>query len=218
MTSLRNAIEYGESLQEAVEILINSGYNESEVREASKFIGGGVINLQEIPAEEQLAMPEEKGMIAGFKKQKQMQQKTQQQAQQPPSPQLQQPPQPQQIPEPELLQSQLETQKLQQTQKPLQPFQQTIQQPTQTQSLQQLPAVQQSMKQEGNQIKQDISQPQDFNSSQPLSKQLSQIKNPKPNYTKEIILIIILLILIGALVASIIFRTKILEFFTGYLK
>ena len=39
LTGLRNAIEHGESLQEAMQVMVNSGYGAREVQEASKFIG-----------------------------------------------------------------------------------------------------------------------------------------------------------------------------------
>ncbi|MEK6914852.1 MAG: hypothetical protein AABW83_04330 [Nanoarchaeota archaeon] len=52
VTSLNNAVVRGESLQTAVQILINSGYNSSQVYEASKFVQGGVItNLESKPEE-----------------------------------------------------------------------------------------------------------------------------------------------------------------------
>src|SRR4030042_4473765 len=59
ISALRNAIDHGESLQFAVQIMINSGYNSNEVQEASKFVGG-ISNIHEPTPEEQLTMPEEK--------------------------------------------------------------------------------------------------------------------------------------------------------------
>ena len=44
VTALRNAVNNGESLDSAVQIMINSGYDQREVYEASQFVGGGVIN------------------------------------------------------------------------------------------------------------------------------------------------------------------------------
>ena len=47
LTALRNAIISGESLDTAVQIMINSGYNAREVHEASIYVSKGVIsNLQ----------------------------------------------------------------------------------------------------------------------------------------------------------------------------
>ena len=61
ITGLKNAIERKESLEQAKQILIDSGYNEKEVQEASKFVGGGVLKTLEKPKpEEQLIMPEQK--------------------------------------------------------------------------------------------------------------------------------------------------------------
>ena len=44
VTALRNAINNGESLDSAVQIMINSGYNSKEVYEASQLVGSGVIS------------------------------------------------------------------------------------------------------------------------------------------------------------------------------
>lgn len=47
LTALRNAISSGESLDTAVQIMINSGYDAGEVHEASSYVSRGVIsNLQ----------------------------------------------------------------------------------------------------------------------------------------------------------------------------
>ena len=59
LSALKNAIDHGESLESAVQIMIDSGYNSEEVQEASKFIGG-TLSMQELSPEEQLTMPEEK--------------------------------------------------------------------------------------------------------------------------------------------------------------
>jgi hypothetical protein len=65
LTALRNAIERGESLQGAMNILINSGYNAKEVQEASKFVGSGAINFQEIKPDEHLALISKKSFFSG---------------------------------------------------------------------------------------------------------------------------------------------------------
>jgi hypothetical protein len=64
LTALKNSIERGESLENSVKILINSGYNPAEVQEASKFVGVGVISMQQPKPEEHFAMP---GMKKIFK-------------------------------------------------------------------------------------------------------------------------------------------------------
>lgn len=59
ITALKNSVERGESLQTAVNILINSGYNPREIQEASNFIGG-TIRVLEPKSEEYLTMPNDK--------------------------------------------------------------------------------------------------------------------------------------------------------------
>ncbi len=69
MTGLRNAIEHGDSLQNAMQIMMNSGYNPTEVQEASKFFAGGILNKNQPKPEEQLTMPEKKpGFFSKLKK------------------------------------------------------------------------------------------------------------------------------------------------------
>ncbi len=65
-TALKNSIERGESLQTAMQIMINSGYNAQEIQEASRYIGGGQIEMKAKPGEE-LTMPEKKGFFSRFK-------------------------------------------------------------------------------------------------------------------------------------------------------
>jgi hypothetical protein len=61
ITALKNGVEHGESLQNAITILINSGYPPNEVQEASKFIGFSSAQL--LNSNEQFIMPEEKGFL-----------------------------------------------------------------------------------------------------------------------------------------------------------
>src|SRR3989344_1336997 len=52
ITALKNAVINGESLQTAIQILINSGYDPREVNEASHYIAQGAMpNLQSYPDE-----------------------------------------------------------------------------------------------------------------------------------------------------------------------
>ena len=67
VTVLKNSVERGESLQTAMQIMVNSGYNPREVQEASKYIGGVQVNMQVKP-EEQLTMPEKKSFFSRFKR------------------------------------------------------------------------------------------------------------------------------------------------------
>jgi len=137
ITSLRNAVERGESLQDAVNVMINSGYNPAEVQEASKYIGYGALpdvkiktpktQLTSNPGEE-LVMPEQK------------------------------------------------------------PFFQNPAKYSRT------PAVQ--------------------NNSHSLSRELEKIKPSKPSHSKEIFLIIILLILVGILIGTFLYRDAILGWFS----
>ena len=171
ITGLKNAIEHGESLQNAMQIMINAGYNPAEVQEASKFVGGGTLHLQKPKSDEHLTMPEQKSRLSKLafwkKRQKSKFPQTQKPAQKIPP----------------------------QTQQPAQPIQQTPQQP-QTQ-----PPSQQLMQ----------TQPK---KSEPLTKQLKEIKPKVKSHLKEIILLIILLILIGVLVATIFLKDKIIGWFS----
>jgi len=63
LTGLRNAIEHGESLQEAMQVMINSGYGLREVQEASKFIGGGILESHQANPDEQFVFPEKKSFF-----------------------------------------------------------------------------------------------------------------------------------------------------------
>jgi len=61
VTALKNAINYGDSLESAKQILVNSGYNAREVEEASKFVGGGSMAQDNQPKpDEELTMPTQK--------------------------------------------------------------------------------------------------------------------------------------------------------------
>jgi hypothetical protein len=154
VTSLRNAINKGDSLQSAIQILINSGYDPREVHEASQFVGGVAPNLQ-ASTNEQIMMQQQKAAIIS-------QTKTPQQN--------------------------LQTTNQRITQKQTQNFPQKPIQPPTTQSLVQVP-----------------------NESKTLQ---PTIEKPKKSYVKEIILVFILLILIGFLILTIIFKDTILGWFS----
>ncbi len=60
ITALKNAIDKGEPLQQAIQVMISSGYDSREVQEASKFVGQGITpNLEQRP-DEQLIMSHNK--------------------------------------------------------------------------------------------------------------------------------------------------------------
>lgn len=60
ITGLKNAIARKESLEKAMQIMIDSGYDAREVQEASKFIGRGALSMVQPKSDEQLTMPEQK--------------------------------------------------------------------------------------------------------------------------------------------------------------
>lgn len=230
ISALRNAIDHGESLQSAVQIMINSGYNSEEVLEASKFIGG-TLSMQEIMPEEQLTMPEErrnfssnfnfltKNKIQSQPTQIIPQSQIQKQPLQPPRQYFQQIQQPkqqmQQLPQysQEVTQSQIkqsfqqpfqqyplpiQKQPLQPPQQPQKQIQQTTQQSPQQQFLRQAPRP----------------SPQLITRQGDLSREIKKIKPPRKSYLKEIILLVILMLLIGALIATILYKDVILKWFS----
>ncbi len=218
LTALKNALDHGESLESAVSSMVGSGYNPNEVHEAANLVGYGTMNYLQPRHEESLAMPSQKN-IFGFpiKKQAQPQQKTPQPAQQVPQSQMQQ-------------QSQQPMQQ-QPYQQPPQQFQ-TIQ--NQRSSIQQNPgaikqninsgAIISSNKQQVPIQYQRPQYPQNPQTPQPIPvfqpgfqnpTQPLQVIPPKKTYTKEIILILILLTLVGILITTILFKGKILGFIQG---
>jgi len=60
LTALQNALERGETLEHAVHILINSGYPSNEVRENSHYLGSGTLPHES----EELVYPEKKGFFS----------------------------------------------------------------------------------------------------------------------------------------------------------
>ncbi|MBD3252749.1 hypothetical protein GF386_03400 [Candidatus Pacearchaeota archaeon] len=164
VTALKNAIDRGESLENAKKIMINSGYSQKDIEEASAFVGGGATAMQEIKPDEHLAMPEHKPIVSF---------------------QGQTPQQPPQQPQP--------TQQQTQSPQPLHPGATppgtTI--PTETTKVKTSPSPR-------------------------LEPQLKKIKPKEKGKLKEIILLLVLLLLIGVLFATIWFREKILDFFSGF--
>jgi len=199
ITALRNAVEHGESLETAIRIMVNSGYNPQEIHEASRFVGGREINIE---PEEHLIMPSQKENLFSklnfFKKMKS-------------SKKYQNKPIKQQT---NLYQTKIQKQI---------PGQLTSQSQFQNQSQNQI-QIQDQYK--------SSQQPNDFynnstftepkfspesssvGSSQSLSRELKKINPPKHNNKREIYLLIILLVLIGVLVITIIYRNQILGFFS----
>lgn len=212
ITGLRNAVEHGEPLQDAMQIMMNSGYSPIEVQEASKYVGGGAVHLQQPNPEENLVMPSQKSRIpnmAFWRNQKPVQQQPVQQ------PQMQQPRQQQfqqQTRQPQQFQAQQSIQQPQ-MQQPQQFQQQQTQQTPRLAQQPQNPILFQQQKVEQFPVQQISQSSPTQQSSLPLAKQLEKIRPPKRSYLKEIILLIILLILIGTLIATIIYKDTILGWF-----
>lgn len=227
VTALRNAVEHGEPLQDAMQIMMNSGYSPIEVQEASKYVGGGALHLQQANPEEHLVMPLQKSRISNIAFWRNKNPAQQQPVQQPQIIQTQQfpPQQPRQqfqaqqpIQQPQMQQLQTQPLPVQQNQ---QQFQQQIKQ---TQQFQQ--QTTQLVQQPQNQIQFQQPKVEQFpvqqipppfttqQSSLPLAKQLEKIKPPRRGYLKEIILLVILLLLIGALIATILYKDTILRWFS----
>ncbi|MEK6860066.1 MAG: hypothetical protein AABX54_04600 [Nanoarchaeota archaeon] len=232
LTALKNAINHGESLDLAVNVMINSGYSPKDVNEAAQFLGQGATSYMQPKPDENLAMPSQKNFFGNIVR----------------KPVLQQPPQ--QI-TPQALQSSFpseQPQKFYQSQSQ----QQFQRMQTQKAYIQQNPnAIKQNissgrimpqMKNQTQQLRQfqQPQQPQQYARQQPqqysyqttqaaqstyqptyqttpqLVQEQSQLQQnkeyPSSGYAKEIILLIILLILLGALIATILFKGKILDF------
>lgn len=63
ITALRNSITKGESLQESMRILINTGYDKNDVQEASQYVSEGVSSMLKTNPDEYLAMPNQKRLF-----------------------------------------------------------------------------------------------------------------------------------------------------------
>lgn len=184
LTSLRNAVEHGDSLQNAVQLAISSGYNPRDVQEAAQFVSSGSISFLQSKPTEQFAMPAEKKIFTNNPVSK-----TQQQI----APIKPMPPIQQRIPDlPENRSQQIIEQ------------QENIRQDTS--------AIKQNISSgavySSNQI-----QTQPYSNGY-LSNQVTTITHKKESYTKEIILLIVLLLLIVTLITSFVFKTAILDFFS----
>lgn len=66
VTALKNAVNKGESLESAINVMINSGYNPRDVQDASQFIARGVIPMMQPKNDELLTTPQKKGMTNSF--------------------------------------------------------------------------------------------------------------------------------------------------------
>lgn len=196
ITALKNAIEHGDALQVAAQILVNSGYNAKEVEEASRYIGGVSLNLQPRP-DENLTMATKKNILGSpISKPPQIEQ-----PQKGPIPVMQRPIQqqrafasqntniPRQNISPQVVPRQQGSPMNFQQQRPMQQLQNPI----------------------ISQPSQPIYQQQQVIAAQPLPREIY----PKQSHTKEIILLIILLFLVGVLISTFIFKDAILKFLSN---
>lgn len=63
VTILNNAVNKGEPLQQAIQILINSGYDSQQVNEASQYVSGGAMQNLQPREDEQLIMAQRKSLL-----------------------------------------------------------------------------------------------------------------------------------------------------------
>jgi len=239
LTSLKNAIEKGETLESAMQTLIVSGYNAREVQDTANYIGTGVVHIEKFSQDRMLTMPsQKKGLLDMFAKKPRPgnKQTTQQQPQQLPllKPQNSQVPQSQlsqsntnrmqtqsqdmsisSIPLPDgnfqpLINSQ--TTKPIPMQKPPQTLPQQLIKPSLPQNQQPPQQVQKPLQPLPMQLPlQPI--PQQYSQPYPYPSQSHKMPQ-KQSYVKEVILLIMLLILAGILIITFRYRSEIIAFFS----
>lgn len=192
VTSLKNAVEHGERLEDAIVVLVNSGYSAAEVGEASKFVsamGFGALGNLSVPAENHLVMPDEKGILKKMMN-RPVQNVNTQPTSFPPAGPLQKPgPNPDPWQNPQVFTKPISNSELSDKIKkeiaPDNPY---------------------------NNISPEYNHNGNNNGS--LSQQLSAISPPaQSNWAKEIILLVVLLVLVGVLIMTITFKDKILTMF-----
>jgi len=215
ITALKNSIEHGDSLQNAIKILISSGYSAKEVKEASRFVGGGDLASQKTKPGEHLTMPRQKRIIPRlFRKKTQKQTLPKQLSAQQLAPQKitqesQEIKQAIGTSQPQLIQTQT-------------PQSSTSPTPTTTP----LPATTAPMPTQNPTListtpipvtpipSSQMSPLGTHPPSEPIAQELEKIKPQTKSKTKQILLLLILLILIGTLIITIVFRDKIMSWFT----
>lgn len=211
LTALRNAINHGESLEAAIDTIINSGYNPREVKETANFIGYDATAYVQQKSDEHLTMPSQKNIAGNM---------------------VRKPVQPQQgsfkPPQTHFNPAYPRTQQQQTQFRP------------QSQQFQKINIQQSHIQQNPNAIKQNISSGRILPLSQPSTQPYpqpsappqpprqigyastypnlstaQQANYPRKSYAKEIILLIILLLLLGILISTIIFRDDVLKYIQG---
>ena len=211
VTVLRNAVNHGEPLQRAMQVLTNSGYDPQQIQEASRYVRGGTMPTLEPKSNEQLIMAQNKRLLG--KKQipqtdPQIQQAQNQQQQRLQSQQSlqnamsQQPPQTQQPPSSQPPQ----TRQIRPTNK----LDVYGQKPMVSHELQELTQPMQSKSPTTN-IKPSTNQIQKKKIQSPKQ----NIKLKKKSHKKEIILLVILIFLIVILASTVFFRESILSFLSA---
>jgi hypothetical protein len=184
VTALKNSVEHGETLQEAIEILISSGYPSNEVYEASKFVGGFVPIQQPIMPEKELIMPEKKNFLTNIFKKSQNKENLSK----------------------NFVQNERLYTKENTLSSPNEPFNKPS--PSSPQVIQNMQPQTSSLKNITN-LGNNYINPQNT-----LSEQLKKIPLNKPWRLKEIILLITLLLLIVILIMTIFFKEVIINFFS----
>jgi len=172
LTGLKNAIEHGESLDSAINVMISSGYNPREINEAAQFLGQGTTSYLQSKPEENLVMPSKKGFFSNFMK-KPEQPKIPLKNKPLPQTQYQQLQQPQQVSQ---MQQQYSSPQISQSQQP-------------AQYKQQIPQMQQQQYKQPQQIPQMQQQPQSQQPQQPAQFQRIQTQQTSiqqnPNAIKQ---------------------------------
>ena len=220
VTVLRNAVNHGEPLQRAMQVLTNSGYDPQQIQEASRYVRGGTMPTLEPKSNEQLIMAQNKRLLG--KKQipqtdPQIQQAQNQQQQRLQSQQSlqnamsQQPPQTQQPPSSQPPQQPITSQPPQPQQiRPTTNLDVYGQKPMVSHELQELTQPMQSKSPTTN-IKPSTNQIQKKEIQSPKQ----NIKLKKKSHKKEIILLVILIFLIVILASTVFFRESILSFLSA---
>lgn len=220
LTALKNAVNHGESLDLSVNVMINSGYSPKDVNEAAQILGQGTTSYIQPRPEENLTMPSQKNIFGNIVRKPVMQQPPQQIIPQSLFPSQVPSEQPQKFYQPQYQQTpqfqRMQTQKTYIQQNPNAIKQNISSGRILPQTRNQAPQSQQYARQYQQPSippSQSIYQP--VYQSQPPEQESSQSQQdnlPRPSYAKEIILLIILLVLLGALISTILFRENILSF------
>ena len=220
LTSLKNAVARGESLDSAIQTATNSGYNSREVEEASRYIGAGVVNLEKASQERMLAMPNQKNRFSFFSRKAPVRQIPQIVSIKPMMVGESSSTNRSQTPQNELAYSSIPIpqQKSTQLQMPSPQIQIEKPQPIRIQQI-----LQPAPPQMQQQIKENISPPRQISPALispqvvPQNYTMNPMKRtaPKQTYTKEIILLIMLLVLAGILIITFRYRDQIIAFFSG---